>query len=100
MTDSEICRMYRQAKDKGTQIQILAELNATSRDAIIKILLTNGEQVKLPLPRRGKRRNKELTDKQYYNALLRRLDVLDVQIAKAEGEYRMILAVLEGAKNA
>ena len=38
MTKQEICRSYLLAISKPKQIRILAELNDTSRDEIIKIL--------------------------------------------------------------
>lgn len=43
MTPNEICRNYRQAKDKKEQIKILADLNCTSKDEIIKVLVDCGE---------------------------------------------------------
>ena len=42
MTNEEICARYRQAKDKGDQVQILAELNACQVERIIGILVANG----------------------------------------------------------
>ena len=42
MTEGEICSMYRAAKDKNTQITILAQLNLTERKAIAKILEKHG----------------------------------------------------------
>lgn len=98
MTDGEICRNYRGAKNRSEQIQILAELNDTGRDKIIRILLQNGEKVRIPLPSRGKPRKQEMTDEEYYAALFNRLDVLDVKIAKLEREYRDIVAVLKAVE--
>lgn len=45
MTKGEIVNSYRQAKDQKTQIKVLAELNLTSREEIIKILREAGEDV-------------------------------------------------------
>lgn len=98
MTDGEICRDYHNAKDRSEQIQILADRNVTSRDKIIKVLLRNGEKVMIPLARRGKRRKREMTEKEYYRALFKRLDHLDAVIAEAESEYRDIVAVIKGAE--
>ena len=42
MTNEEIVVRYRQAKDKGGQVQILAELNACPIERIIGILTSNG----------------------------------------------------------
>lgn len=44
MTEGEICRQYRSAKDRASQLQILADLNCVPRLEIIKILMHNGEQ--------------------------------------------------------
>lgn len=43
MTNEEICRSYRQAKDKQNQIQILAELNNCKANEIREILKDSGE---------------------------------------------------------
>lgn len=43
MTNEEICRNYRQAKDKQNQIQILAELNNCKANEIREILKDSGE---------------------------------------------------------
>lgn len=97
MTEGEICRTYRLSKDKGEQIQILADRNCTSRAEIIGILVRGGEKVRITLPSRGKKRTRELTDAEYYKALFKRLDVLDEQIAQRENEYREIVAAIKGA---
>lgn len=51
MTDGQICREYKSAKNKRVQIRILADLNQTSQEVIIKILKENGlygNPVKVP----------------------------------------------------
>lgn len=45
MTEREICYMYRNARNKNTQLQILAELNDVNRIEIIRILAKNGEKL-------------------------------------------------------
>ena len=97
MTNSEICRTYRLAKNRDEQIQILADRNCTSRAEIIGILINGGENVRIPLPASG-RRKKDMTDKQYYKALVKRMDTLDAEISKREKEYLAIAAVLKGWK--
>lgn len=57
MSDSEICRSYREAKDKRSQVGVLAELNACSKDYIREILQRNG----IDAPKPG--RKAVLTDK-------------------------------------
>lgn len=82
MTEREICLSYREAKNRNTQLQVLAELNGTSRVRIIGILLKNGEK----LPDR------------VISQLYKRLDVLDAQISEREREYREIVQALNGGK--
>lgn len=45
MTNEEICRDYRQAKQKQKQIGILAELNQCDKITIVSILKAGGEQL-------------------------------------------------------
>lgn len=45
MSPEEICREYREAKNKRQQISILADQNVTTKAHIIKILAENGENV-------------------------------------------------------
>lgn len=82
MTEREICLSYREAKKRNAQLQVLAELNGTSRVRIIGILLKNGE--KLP--------------DGVISQLYKRLDVLDAQISEREREYREIVQALNGGK--
>lgn len=63
MGECEICNRYRHAKHKGEQLEILAELNDVPRHKIIGILLENGENVKLPIRTRGRKRNTDFTEK-------------------------------------
>lgn len=45
MTNEEICREYRQAKDPKKQVEILADYNQTTKSAIVDILRAGGEKV-------------------------------------------------------
>lgn len=51
MTKGEIVTSYRQAKDQRSQIKVLAELNVTSQEEIIKILQEAGETVQDSKPK-------------------------------------------------
>ncbi len=82
MTEHEICYLYREARNKVTQLQVLAELNDTDRNKIIEILVKNGEEI----PDRVIRQ------------LYRRLDALDAQISEREKEYRGIVRALIGGE--
>ena len=81
MTEKEICSMYRGAKDKRKQIQIISDMKRTSKVEIIMILMKNGEDVS----------EKEIEQ------LFKRLDVLDRQIVEREREYRAIVDSLHRA---
>ena len=59
MTDNEICREYREAKNKKAQIQILADQMLCTRGEIIKILAENGEDVSQINTKAQVRRKKE-----------------------------------------
>lgn len=53
MSENEIVRDYRQAKNKGHQVGILAELNLCTKEEIISILKSNGvSQAELPRNRK------------------------------------------------
>lgn len=56
MTDGEILRSYNNAESKSKQIGILADLNATTKDEIKKILLVNGVE----FPKAGRPKKKKL----------------------------------------
>lgn len=83
MSEREICCMYREARNQNTQLQVLAELNNTSQNEIIRILAKNGEK----LPQRA------------INRLYKRLDTLNGQIKKLELEYKEIVNALSGCEN-
>lgn len=46
MTEKEICKEYREAKEPNAQIKILAELNTTTPEHIIEILSANNEPLR------------------------------------------------------
>ncbi len=83
MSEREICRDYRNAKDRNEQITVLAELNGIGRIDIIRILRKNGERL-------TSRVNGQLE---------RRLETLNKKIAKMEQEYREITWLISGGKN-
>lgn len=78
MTESEICRLYRTAKNRSKQLIILTELTGKSKAEIIAILLKREEKVM------------ERDIKQLY----KRLDALEEQIAEREREYTVIARAL------
>lgn len=81
MTEKEICLMYREAKNKDIQLNILAELNDVNRNEIIRITVKNGNEL----------------SQRVINQMYKRLDVLDMQISERQKEYREIVRALNGA---
>lgn len=55
MTVEEICRDYRMAKDKRNQIEILADRNVCTKEAIEDVLRSRGEELPGPTEPRGAR---------------------------------------------
>lgn len=95
MTESEICREYREAKCKNHQVDILAQLNCMEESEIVDILLEAGEKVRyFPFPR-GKRIRRELSDKEYCCILTKRLEELEQKLEKMEKEYRLIAKIMK-----
>lgn len=80
MSDGEICREYRWARNQDEQIRVLSDLNVADPVEIILILHENGEQ---------------LTN-HAHSQLQQRLDVLNDEIVDREREYRRIAAALNG----
>lgn len=54
MTDGEICRSFRLAKDRHKQIGILADLEARSPEEIMRVLAAGGIDPLAPAPRHNR----------------------------------------------
>lgn len=67
MTESEIVRNYREAKNKREQVTILSDLNSCEKEEIIEILLRNGVDQK-ELPRKRKPRKKPEEERKAHSA--------------------------------
>lgn len=92
MTDGEICREYRLAKDKDKQIGIIADQCGMDMDEIIKVLVDCGE-MEPPRPRRkrpAKQRKMDVPEltKPVADALYARIDELDRQIKPLEDKRK------------
>lgn len=111
MTDSEICREYRMAKDKEKQIGIIADQCGTNvaRDKIIKILVDCGEMqasAEKPKPVKTAQQSSSIViPKMVVKVLWRRLDELDELMKPLEDqhkawkkEYETIVAFLRGCR--
>lgn len=94
MSRSEICRDYRMAKSRRAQVTILADMNLCKKEEIIKILISEGED----LTGCGMSRKKIL------KIMYDELDEKDEKISALEKEYintmQSIKKFYEGKKNA
>ena len=91
MTDNEICREYREAKNKKAQIQILADQMLCTRGEIIKILAENGENVsQINTKAQVRRKKEEPVPESVLVALCNRLDEIDNTVMQLTGEKRLI----------
>lgn len=74
MTPGEILRSYKEAKDQKEQIQILADMNVTTKEHIVQILIEQGVDGRtLPHPRRPK---KQEQPKESMRSVTEHLEVL------------------------
>ena len=88
MTEEEICRFYKSAKDKKTQITILSQLSGYPKEKVIAILKKNGLKIR----------------EEWERWLKKRLDNIDGKIKELEREYEEIAREImaapeEGGKN-
>lgn len=107
MTDSEICREYRLAKDKDKQIGIIADQCGMSKNEIKKVLVDCGEMappkpkksaVKQNVPDKTPELSEAVAD-----VLFQRIEELDIlikpleqQLKLLQSEYTEIAAFLKG----
>lgn len=98
MSDEEICRRYRTAKNRWEMTEILAQLNMMKRIDILEILLENGEDIVKPMKRKDGKPVKK--GREYYEKLQVRLDHIESTIAKYESEYREIALLIKAGKEA
>lgn len=52
MTEAEICKEFNEAKNRGMQVGILADLNVCDKEQILRILILNGQDVTAAGPRK------------------------------------------------
>lgn len=99
MTSEEICRNYRLAKDPRKQIEILADLNQTSKRKIQKILEKGGETIRAYYDaNRKSRRPVSAEDVRMIRAMQSNGTPI-VEIAKALGRsYPTIYRYVKGEK--
>lgn len=99
--EKEICRQFREAKDKAGMVLILSQLNDCSREVIVDVLEKNGFED----PRKTQKKKPKPINKipdAVYKVLTDRMDFIEVQIKSLENEYQEIadyLCKTKGDKN-
>lgn len=94
MNSEQICREYREAKNKKQQIGILADQNLCGKSEIIKILIEAGEDMSCMEPKKKekpKEASKEPLPEAVLGVLYARLDLIDQEMAAKEEEYKQIV---------
>lgn len=100
MTENEIVRNYREAKNKREQVTILADLNSCSKDELIAILLKNGVDSR-ELPRKRKPKKNPEQEKKTQSATDTVASILAqrvMQIDKTLQEHYEVVESLEREK--
>ncbi len=90
MTDGEIRSMYKSAKDKKKQIEILAQLNCCDTGKILQIVHHNREAKE----ESGKHDSEDYITSHKAKVLMDRLDELDAKIKPLEDEYKRTVEAL------
>lgn len=86
MTEVEICKEYREAKNPRMQIGILADLNVCEKEDILKILILNGQDVTVAGPKKpGQKGDKVLS------LMFSLLDEVEAEVYAAEQKYKAIV---------
>lgn len=90
MKDADICKEYREAKDKRMQVVILADMNLCQREDILRILMLNGYDVTPAGPMKlGGENDKVL------KLMHTLLDEIDTEIMAAERKYLNVVESLQ-----
>jgi len=82
MTEKEICKEYNEAKHKGMQVSILADLNLCEKKEILEILMMNAEDVTPAGPRKPGGENDKVLHIMY-----KLLDKIEDEIRRQEKRY-------------
>lgn len=94
MSVGEIQRNYAEAKNKGRQIGILADLNCCSKEDIRKIInAENRRSETIQEPAEKPQEEPRLSE--INNVLYARLDELEQAIKALEEEYRKVVVAIE-----
>lgn len=90
MTDAEICREFREAKNPKAQIEILADLNLCSKNDILKILMMNGQDVTPAGPKKPGGDNDKVLQLMYDT-----LDEIEDEIRIWEKKYKAVVETMK-----
>lgn len=94
MSVGEIKRSYDEAKNKKTQIGILAELNCCTKEEIVKIIDAENRRKEKPVETNNEP-HEEPRLSQINELLYARMDELEKDIKALEEEYRKISIAAE-----
>lgn len=86
MSESEIRRNYKEAKNKKQQISILADLNCCSKEDIENVLGIGNEDKEPP---------GDMSRGQIMDLLFGRLDSIEQEIQRLEAEYKKVHNAIE-----
>lgn len=112
MTNGDICKMYREAKDKKKQIAILQDLAGKTKEEVIEILVEGGEDInymkeqkKDPAAQRTRVIDKEKPQQPTIPeavaiALYNQLEIIEREIYAKEQQYKEIVAFIQGGQQA
>lgn len=102
MTKQEICKEYREAKNKSQQIEILADLNLCTKEDIVKLLKDEGEEVAVRKPRKQRQQKKVVAPvintsipDFVLDALYEKLERIDREIKEKEKDYKRIVVFIQ-----
>lgn len=100
MTENEIVRNYREAKNKREQVTILADLNRCEKEEIVEILLKNGvDQRELPRKRKPRKKPEESSKHSAVDTVASVLAQRIKEIDKELQEHTAVVEALERERN-
>lgn len=91
MNANEIHRNYLEAKNKKEQIKILADLNCTTKEEIIKVLVDCGEKIEFPKAKPKKPTKPDIPEV-VFNAITDRMEMLEISMKALEEKLNPLKA--------
>lgn len=87
MSEKEICRDFREAKNQRAQVEILADLNLCSKTDILKVLMANAVDVTPAGPTKNLGSDKD----KVFQTFCTLLDEVEDEIKAAEKKYLRVV---------